>query len=179
MLKTLTAQRWISASLTAYDNVAANDLIPMQAWNASGNLRFEHIHRCRAESGMANSKFQTDSLCTAAFTGRLDGIPMVLLRPTWSKCNIFRGSAIYGGSYSGREAYLYFPGTAVLVGAAPQVCSNPLDPVLSQIINTLSSSACTIVRHLCCLCFQASMYLQGMPRVPEGFWAAARYDSCT
>lgn len=51
---------------------------------------------------------QTGSLRTLAFKGKIDSIPVTLLRPDWSNCNIFRGSRIYGGSYNELEAYLYF-----------------------------------------------------------------------
>ena len=47
------------------------------------------------------------SLRTSAHQGRIDGIPVVLLRPDWGACNIFRGSRIYGGSCSELEAYLF------------------------------------------------------------------------
>ncbi|CAK0748133.1 hypothetical protein CVIRNUC_001816 [Coccomyxa viridis] len=52
--------------------------------------------------------FQRGSLKTSAFRGKIDGIPVVLLRPDWGVCNIFRGGAIYGGAYNELEAYLYF-----------------------------------------------------------------------
>ena len=44
---------------------------------------------------------------TSVHRGRIDGIPVILLRPDWGACNIFRGSRIYGGSCSELEAYLY------------------------------------------------------------------------
>ena len=52
--------------------------------------------------------FQTGVLRTQAFRGTIEGIPVVLLRPDWASCNLFRGSAIYGGNYNELEAYLYF-----------------------------------------------------------------------
>ena len=33
---------------------------------------------------------------------------MLLLRPDWHACNLFKGSRIYGGSYNELEAYLSF-----------------------------------------------------------------------
>ena len=57
---------------------------------------------------MWDGVFQRGSLKTSAFRGKIDGIPVVLLRPDWGVCNIFRGGAIYGGAYNELEAYLYF-----------------------------------------------------------------------
>ena len=51
---------------------------------------------------------QPGSLRMSAFRGRIDGIPVLLLRPDWGQCNIFKGSRIYGGSYNELEAYLAF-----------------------------------------------------------------------
>ena len=51
---------------------------------------------------------QLTSLRTSVFRGKIDGIPVLLLRPDWGACNIFRGGRIYGGSYNELEAYLYF-----------------------------------------------------------------------
>ena len=53
------------------------------------------------------------SIPVAAFTGRIEGIPVVLLRPDWGQCNIFRGGAIYGGSCSELEAYLFLSRSAL------------------------------------------------------------------
>ena len=39
-----------------------------------------------------------------AFSGRLDGIEVLLLRPDWDRTNLFRGGRIYGGSYNEAEA---------------------------------------------------------------------------
>lgn len=47
------------------------------------------------------------SLRTSVYTGRIDGVPVVLVRPDWGSCSIFRGGRIYGGSCSELEAYLY------------------------------------------------------------------------
>ena len=45
-----------------------------------------------------------EQLGVSAFSGRLDGIEVLLLRPDWSKTNLFRGGRIYGGSYNEAEA---------------------------------------------------------------------------
>ncbi|EIE18024.1 soluble starch synthase [Coccomyxa subellipsoidea C-169] len=55
-----------------------------------------------------DGKMQPGSLRTSVFRGKIDGIPVLLLRPDWGACNIFRGGRIYGGSYNEVEAYLYF-----------------------------------------------------------------------
>lgn len=47
------------------------------------------------------------SLRTSVYTGHIDGVPVVLVRPDWGSCSIFRGGRIYGGSCSELEAYLY------------------------------------------------------------------------
>ncbi len=48
-------------------------------------------------------------LRTSAFTGKIDGVPVLLLRPAdWDACSLFRGQAIYCGGYNELEAYLYF-----------------------------------------------------------------------
>lgn len=59
--------------------------------------------------------FHLEFLRTQAFTGKIDGCPVVLLRPDWSSTgsNLFRGSRIYGGSYNEAEAYLYFSRAAL------------------------------------------------------------------
>ena len=51
---------------------------------------------------------QPSSLRMSAFRGKIDGIPVLLLRPDWGACNLFKGSRIYGGSYNELEAYLVF-----------------------------------------------------------------------
>jgi starch synthase len=56
---------------------------------------------------------QPGSLRTSVFRGKIDGIPVLLLRPDWGSCNIFRGGRIYGGSYNELEAYLYFSRSAL------------------------------------------------------------------
>ena len=45
-----------------------------------------------------------EQLGVSAFSGRLDGIEVLLLRPDWSKTNLFRGGRIYGGGYNEAEA---------------------------------------------------------------------------
>ena len=40
--------------------------------------------------------------------GKIDGCPVILLRPDWGQSNLFKGGRIYGGSYNEPEAYLYF-----------------------------------------------------------------------
>ena len=55
-----------------------------------------------------DGQMQHSSLRTSVFRGKIDGIPVLLLRPDWDACNIFRGGRIYGGSYNELEAYLYF-----------------------------------------------------------------------
>ena len=51
---------------------------------------------------------QTGMLRTSAWTGEVEGVPVTLLRPDWGVSSLFRGGAIYGGSHSELEAYLYF-----------------------------------------------------------------------
>ena len=51
---------------------------------------------------------QTEMLRTSAWTGEIEGVPVILLRPDWGVSSLFRGGAIYGGSHSELEAYLYF-----------------------------------------------------------------------
>eukprot|EP00884_Botryococcus_braunii_P005626 jgi/Botrbrau1/15064/Bobra.118_2s0012.1 len=55
-----------------------------------------------------DGRLQVRSLRTSAWRGRIESVPVILLRPDWSACNIFRGSRIYGGAYNELEAYLYF-----------------------------------------------------------------------
>jgi hypothetical protein len=36
------------------------------------------------------------------------GVPVYFIRPAdWNQCNLFKGGAIYKGSYDEREAYLF------------------------------------------------------------------------
>ena len=55
-----------------------------------------------------DGQMRLGSLKTSAFSGKIDDIPVILLRPDWSATNLFQGSRIYGGSYNETEAYLYF-----------------------------------------------------------------------
>ncbi len=50
------------------------------------------------------------ALKTLAYTGTIEGVPVVLLRPDWESTGsgLFKGGRIYGGSYNEAEAYLYF-----------------------------------------------------------------------
>ncbi|CAL5218983.1 g738 [Coccomyxa viridis] len=63
-----------------------------------GGLQHAHDFDC-PKGRVWDGVFQTGVLRTQAFKGTIEGIPVVLLRPDWGKCNIFKGSAIYGGSY--------------------------------------------------------------------------------
>lgn len=60
-----------------------------------------------------DGRMQPGSLRTSVFRGKIDGIPVLLLRPDWGSCNIFCGGRIYGGSYNELEAYLYFSRSAL------------------------------------------------------------------
>ena len=51
---------------------------------------------------------QIGSLTTQVWTGKIEGCPVLLIRPDWGQSNLFKGSRIYGGSYNEPEAYLYF-----------------------------------------------------------------------
>lgn len=55
-----------------------------------------------------DGSLQQGSLKTLVYRGKIDGVPVLLLRPDWDVSNIFKGSRIYGGSYNEMEAYLYF-----------------------------------------------------------------------
>ncbi len=57
---------------------------------------------------LVDGQMRAEGLKTLAFRTRIDGVPVVLLRPDWGAGNLFRGSRIYGGSYNELEAYLYF-----------------------------------------------------------------------
>ncbi|KAK9846522.1 hypothetical protein WJX81_005900 [Elliptochloris bilobata] len=57
---------------------------------------------------VTDGQMRTEGLRTLAFRAKIDGVPVVLLRPDWGAGNLFRGSRIYGGSYNELEAYLYF-----------------------------------------------------------------------
>lgn len=68
---------------------------------------------------MVDGNMRTESLRTLAFRAKIDGVPVVLLRPDWGASNLFRGDRIYGGSYNQLEAYLYF-------SRCPPTCCAPL-----------------------------------------------------
>jgi len=56
-----------------------------------------------------DGRMEVQALSTSAFTGYIDGVPVVLLRPAdHTQSSLFVGDQIYGGSYNEREAYLYF-----------------------------------------------------------------------
>jgi hypothetical protein len=61
-----------------------------------------------AQGCVWDGQMQLGSLRVSAFTARIDGIPVLLLRPDWGACNLFKGGRIYGGSYNELEAYLAF-----------------------------------------------------------------------
>lgn len=50
----------------------------------------------------------TTPLRTRVWSGTLDGVDVLLVRPDWGACSLFRGDRIYGGAYNEAEAYLYF-----------------------------------------------------------------------
>ena len=54
-----------------------------------------------------DGRLQVGSLLVTAHAGTIEGIDVILLRPDWGRCNLFRGKAIYGGSCSELEAYLF------------------------------------------------------------------------
>ena len=63
-----------------------------------GDLRLDSSFQSPTSGGAA-VKFE-------AWRGVIEGVPVVLLKPLDS--NLFRGSAIYGGSYNETQAYLVF-----------------------------------------------------------------------
>ena len=58
----------------------------------------------KGKAGDGGKMASIEQLGVSAFSGRLDGIEVLLLRPDWSKSNLFRGGKIYGGSYNDAEA---------------------------------------------------------------------------
>ena len=64
--------------------------------------------RARAQGRLADGRVRCEALRTRAFRARVDGVPVVLLRPDWAAGSLFRGGRIYNGSYNELEAYLYF-----------------------------------------------------------------------
>ena len=63
---------------------------------------------CCAQGTQFDGQMHMGSLRTALFSGRIDGIPVLLVRPDWGCTNIFQGGRVYAGSYNETEAYLYF-----------------------------------------------------------------------
>ena len=57
-----------------------------------------------------NDQFEYFTVYMEAWAGKIEGCPVVLLRPDWDATgsNMFRGGAIYGGSYNETQAYLTF-----------------------------------------------------------------------
>jgi starch synthase len=55
-----------------------------------------------------DGRMRDGKLQTLAYSGEIEGIPVVLLRPDWQATNLFQGDQIYGGSYNELEAYLFF-----------------------------------------------------------------------
>ena len=77
--------------------------------SAIENLTFDRAYdvpKGRVQDGI----MQSFTLRTLAYTGTIEGVPVILLRPDWDATgtNLFRGGRIYGGSYNEAEAYLYF-----------------------------------------------------------------------
>lgn len=73
------------------------------------NLQFER--KFESPTGQEeNGMMQHKSMTMESWTGVIEGCPVVLLRPDWeaSGSNMFRGGAIYGGSYNETNAYLTF-----------------------------------------------------------------------
>lgn len=72
-----------------------------------------------------DGEFQSGMLRTQVYTGKIEGCPVILLRPDWGQCNLFQGGKIYGGSYNEAEAYLYFSRACLewlhLSGSQPDV----------------------------------------------------------
>ncbi len=60
------------------------------------------------KSRVWDGEVQYGSMRTSVYSGTIAGCPVLLIRPDWSACNLFKGTKIYGGSYNEGEAYLYF-----------------------------------------------------------------------
>ena len=62
--------------------------------------------------GRDGAGFEPRSVRTQAWSGRVDGVRVLLLRPDWAAPGggggLFRGARVYGGSYPEGQAYLYF-----------------------------------------------------------------------
>lgn len=77
--------------------------------SAIENLNFDLDFEC-PKGQFRDNTMHMSSLKTLAYTGMIEGVPVVLLRPDWNSTGsgIFKGGRIYGGSYNEGEAYLYF-----------------------------------------------------------------------
>ena len=75
---------------------------------AAAISRQEPKGSCIMQGRVWDGRMQTEVLRTSAWTGEIEGVPVTLLRPDWHVSSLFRGGAIYGGSHSELEAYLYF-----------------------------------------------------------------------
>lgn len=77
--------------------------------NAIENLTFDRVFEV-PKGRVQDGNMQMSHLRTLAWTGTIEGVPVILLRPDWEATgtNLFRGGRIYGGSYNETEAYLYF-----------------------------------------------------------------------
>ena len=71
------------------------------------DLSFEFEYGC-PKGHEWDGSFQVGELKTQVYTATCEGIKLILLRPDWDACNIFRGGGVYAGSYNETEAYLYF-----------------------------------------------------------------------
>ncbi|KAI3425281.1 hypothetical protein D9Q98_009048 [Chlorella vulgaris] len=70
-------------------------------------LKLEREFDC-PKGATRHGQFSLNALRTQVWTGRIEGCPVLLIRPDWNQTNLFRGGRIYGGSYNEAEAYLYF-----------------------------------------------------------------------
>jgi starch synthase len=77
--------------------------------SAVENLQFDRAFDC-PKGKFQDNTMHMSNLKTLAYTGTIEGVPVVLLRPDWESTGsgIFKGTRIYGGSYNEAEAYLYF-----------------------------------------------------------------------
>jgi starch synthase len=75
--------------------------------DAIEDLRHERDFDC-PKGKTWDGVFQAGNLRTQVYTGKIEGCPVILIRPDWNESNLFRGGRIYGGSYNEAEAYLYF-----------------------------------------------------------------------
>lgn len=89
---------WVEVMLPYYECLDQNEI---------EGLEFDCEFDC-PKGYQWDGDFMQGSLKTVVYRARIDGIPVLLIRPDWSVCNIFKGGRIYGGSYNELEAYLYF-----------------------------------------------------------------------